>query len=548
MRARLAVTGLLTLSTLLAVSACGGDDDEAESANTASTVVSGDESTDDSAVPVSAAADDGECTADRAGGSVTVGVYSETPSLDPIKIFGAGVAGGIETSALFDRLMVWDPETGEFMPHVARSLQPNRDFTEWTLTLRPNIEFGNGDPLTADAVKFSIERTQTTDNVSPSQISAETIRSVDVVDELTVRFRLTQAWAGFPALLADEAGMVVNPAVVKSMTPEDFGVAPVGAGVGPYEPERFQPGEEIVLKAKDDYWGGPVCIDELRFVWIPGGQGTWDAFRNDELDVAIVRDPRIVEEATSSGTNIIGYVQNLGDMLVFNNAEGHPTSDVRVRQAIAHAIDVEAVDQRVTDGNGSPTSAIIGEASRHYTGAEGPAYDPDEARRLLSKSKADGYDGSLEVVCDNTRTDAALAIEAQLRAVGFDVELSANLDVADHIQRIRVDKAFDVTCYGWNVNDTSPWLRLVPKIGPDNTGEASYDSDAMTAALDELRLAATSQDEQRALASVQDVWNREVPGMGLATIDESVVWSDSVKGLTFTAKTVVLFGDAYIED
>ncbi|HEY8526688.1 MAG TPA: ABC transporter substrate-binding protein [Acidimicrobiales bacterium] len=491
---------------------------------------------------------EGGCTEERVGGSLTMGTFTEAKGLDPIVQFGSGVAGGIETAAIFDRLMEWDPETGEVRPRVAESLEPNDDFTEWTLTLRPDITFGNGDPLTAEAVKFSIERTQSEQNQTQSREAAAIIESVEVVDDLTARFTLTEAWPGFPALLADEPGMVVNPAVVESMSPEEFNRNPRGAGVGPYEPVRFQPGEEIVLEARDDYWGGPVCIQELRFVWIAGGEATLDAFERGELQMAFLRDPLVVQRALDSGVQHFQSLQNLSEVLWFNTEAPHPTEDVRIRRAIAAAIDVEALDQRINEGTGAPTSAVIGEDSLLYAGAEGPAHDPEEAERLLDEVRDEtGYDGSLTFLCDTNREEQAVAVEAQLESVGFDVDLNSALQVSDLIQRTRVNRDFDIACGGASVNDASPWLRLAPKIGSGNQAEPAYESEDMDAALDDLRLAETLEEQQEALVEVQEIWNRDVPSMNLATVVETIVWDESVHGLTFTSKTVVFFDQAWIE-
>ena len=83
---------------------------------------------------------------------------------------------------------------------------------------------------------------------------------MEVVDPLTVKFTLTAPYPDFPHVLATDVGMITNPRVVAAKGPDGFANDPTGGGVGPYEFEKYAPGEEIVLKAKSDYWGGPVCI------------------------------------------------------------------------------------------------------------------------------------------------------------------------------------------------------------------------------------------------------------------------------------------------
>jgi peptide/nickel transport system substrate-binding protein len=502
--------------------------------------------------PANGASDGEVCTADRVGGEVTMGMYTESKGLDPIVQFGSGVAGGTETAAIFDRLMTWNPVSGAFTPRLAKSLEPDATFTVWTLGLRPEAKFGNGDPVDAAAVKFSIERTMSDANKTQSKAAAATaIKSVEVVDPLTVKLTLSYEWPAFPGLLADETGMIVNPKVVQSMTPEAFNKMPAGAGAGAYEPVSFVPGEDIVLEAKDDWWGGPVCVQKLRFIWIQGGQGTYDAFNNDELNVALLREPRIIQEAKDDGVNMFESFQNLGDVLYLNNDAGHITADVRIRQAISRAIDVAAVDMRVNEGTGIPTSGMVGEGSLFYDPAVvGPTYDLAAAKALVEEVKSEtGWDGSIDLLCDNipTRVEQALAVEAMLNAAGFKTNTNSTLNVTDLIQVTRVDRTFDIACGGLSVNDAAPWLRLNPKIGAGNVGESRYESAEMNALVDELRLAETVDEQKAVLADMQVVWNRDVPLQNLFTVVEAIIWSDQVHALEFTAKTVVFFDKAFIE-
>lgn len=529
----------LLLATGPILAACGGSDGS-EGASSPDGVAGGDEGSDGDV-----------CTADRVGGAVTMGMFSEAVGLDPIVQFGSGVAGGIETAAIYDRLMRWEPETGAFTPRLAESLEANADSTVWTLKLRPEAVFGNGDPVTADAVKFSIERTQSDANRTQSRGAAAVIDEVVVIDPLTAEFRLTEEWAGFPALLADEPGMVVNPAVVQSMSPEEFNANPLGAGAGAYEPARFAPGDEIVLRAKQDWWGGPVCIEELRFIWIPGARATYDAFQVGELEVALFKDPIIAAEADSAEVASFDTLQNLGDVLQLNNHAPRITSDVRIRQAIAHAVDPEAVNQRAFEGEAIATSALIGQGSLYYDPAiEGPEYNPDKARALVDEVKAEtGWDGSIGFICDNTpsRREQALSVDAQLRAVGFQPETDSNLNQSDLITRTRVQGDYEIACYGFNVNDASPWLRMVSKFGPGGaTTEVGYETDEMNAVFDELRMAESVEEIKAVLADMQEIWNRDVPVHNLLTAIETIIWSDDVHGLELTSKAVVFFDKAYL--
>lgn len=237
----------------------------------------------------------GVCTDDRVGGTLTMGTLAAPQGLDPAGQPGNEPTGGSEITALFDTLMNYDSATRTYKPLVAKYLEPDARNVVWTLTLRNDIRFGNGDPLTAQAVKASIERHQAADNTQTSRIDAATIHSIAVVGPKTVRFTLKAPDPSFSRILATDIGMITNPKVVAERG-ADFASNPAGAGVGPYELERYAPGDEIVLKARNDYWGGPVCIQTIRFVSIIGAQGTYDALQHGELNVAYLREPREIDK------------------------------------------------------------------------------------------------------------------------------------------------------------------------------------------------------------------------------------------------------------
>ena len=180
------------------------------------------------------------CTAERAGGTITAGDYAMLPSFAPGQgMFG--VRGAAQSAAVYDRLMVWNPETAEFEPKLAESLESNEDNTTWTLRLREGVTFSNGDPLTAEDVSFTIGLHQDPSTRSNAMTDAMQIEQVRVVGPRAVEFTLAEPWAGFPVLLAGVAGEVIPKKAYEASTPEQWSRSPIGAGaftVANYVPTR----------------------------------------------------------------------------------------------------------------------------------------------------------------------------------------------------------------------------------------------------------------------------------------------------------------------
>lgn len=566
---------LLSCVLLLALvaSACGSDDDEAgdngDSAAPEPAEEPADEPAepadepaepaDEPAEPADEPADDepadddemaAECTADLAGGSLTMGTFSQPPGLDPTVANGAASTGGNEILAFYDALLRFDAETGEFSPHVAESVVPSEDFGTWTVTLRPGITFGNGDPLDAAAVKASFERFGGETVRVPVRSLTALAAEVNVIDDLTVEFVLSQPWANFQSILSAGPGMIVNVAVVEERG-EDFALNPAGAGVGPFEFEDFVVGERITLVAKDDYWGGPVCIEELTFVPTATATAAYESFIQDEFDVTFLRDPNTLARAADDGFTGLSEFQNVSDSLVINQGvrDSDPiTADVRLRRAMHHAVDLDQVNQRAFDGVATMTTAIFSERSRFYQGVEPLPYDPDEARALVQAVKDEtGWDGTLGLICETDREELAIALKAQFDAVGFNIELDIVPTIGDLIQKVIVDADFEVSCFGANILDSEPWPGLSNFVSgrPSNYGgHSNPDYDAL---IDQYRLTPDFEGQVEVLGEIQRAWNDSAPMLALTHTPQTTLVHDNVHGVSLTTNALLFFDNAYLD-
>lgn len=528
----LGIAGALALT----VTACGSDSSSSGSG--------GDDAKSTTTVAM------GECP-DGASGTVRMGTASQPTGIDPIMTTGAGTTGGNELTAFYDTLMQYNNEDGSYEPQVAESLEPNDTFDEWTLTLRDGVTFGNGDPLDADAVIASIERYQSEDNKTPYRSLALYIDSMEAVDASTVTFKLVRPWASFPFLLANGGGMIVNVAVADAAG-EKFGTDPTGAGVGPFEFASFASGEDITLKAKDDYWAGDLCIDELVFQSLPEDKTRWDAFRNDELDVAFFRTPKLIAEANDAGYGSLQSLNSASNTLLLNAGAGEPTitDDARVRQAVGYAIDVDALDQRLNEGTGLPSKAVVADASIYGGDLEPLPYDVDKAKTLIDEVKGEGsWDGSVELTCDRNREEMALALQAQLNAAGFDAKLDLQPDLNGLIDKVIVRQDFEMSCWGLNILDSGIWPTINNSLY--STSVSNYgglNDEAMDAALDDLSQASTKEEIKSALVPVQEAWNESMPSVPLEAINDGTFYQEDIVGLRPNNNGVTYFDRVRIEN
>jgi peptide/nickel transport system substrate-binding protein len=463
---------------------------------------------------------------------------------------GSGTTGAIELAQVYDQLIRWDPDTREFVPQLAQSLEPNSDFTEWTLKLRPNIDFGNGDPLDAAAVKASIARHMDVANRSTMLIdllsSMKDAESMTVVDPLTLKFTLLAPWGTFPFMLSDMAGMVTNTKVIDAMGKDAFGKMPTGAGVGPYEVVKYDPGVEIDLKAKDDYWGGPVCIKDVKIIDIPEETATLDALNNGEIDMLFSRNPETIADIKDSDNESYFETNEIGTFLMINSGDPtKPTADVNLRKAMALAIDPELMNERTASGEGLPTDRIIYPESPISPDVDGPGYDPDEARKLVAAAKAKGFDGKIQVLCSSLDPDPGIAVEAQLEAVGFDVDLQQKPPQETTVS-IYIEQNYQIACSGTSMQDASPIVSLNRWWGPANRYTGFRDAEFATD-LAAVRAASNDDEMKEALGTLQERWNETIPSVVYGAAEQGVAWNERVHGLLFNHDAVFTLAKAWVD-
>ncbi|HEX7096150.1 MAG TPA: ABC transporter substrate-binding protein [Acidimicrobiales bacterium] len=500
-----------------------------------------------------------------------IGNFTHGPGLDPAKASGGSNNGAFELAAMYDLLIHYNPETAEFEPGTAESLEPNDDYSEWTLRLRPGIRFTDGTPYDANAVKFSIERLINEGASTPRVIVNTFIGEVRVVDDLTVVFRSKIPWNGFPSILSGIAGLVYSPTAF-AKAGADFNVNPGDAGAGPFKLAAYRPGESVELERNPEYWGGEVHLDRLKFISLPGADLNLEAILADTLHVAIARDPEVVARARDEGLTMIDLSGPASNIILMNAGvdvtcnQGQPanlcagradgervptqtaTRDVRVRQAVAHAVDPEVVNERVWGGQALAGSAPFANF-RWDPGVPGPNHDPDEARRLVEAAKADGWDGTIRLIAGNDPQGSAWmqAIEPQLRGVGMNVQVDTTLTTQQVIAQVLVNRDYDLALWSHGIPD-DPYGAYTQLIGAFDSRQKryGYGTPEMDAAIDSLRVAETDIERVEAFRRIGELWVRDMPAAVIGVVPTAYMLNPDVHGVRRTGSAILVFDKAWI--
>ncbi len=355
---------------------------------------------------------------------VTFAYTTTFPDIDPSTSFSNDSA---VTSNVYEPLVWYNPPgSAEVLsPGLATSWEASPDSLTWTFHLRQGVKFHDGTPFNADAVKFSIERTQRLNGGAAWIWGA--VNEIEIQDEYTVVFHLDYAVPLDLVASSGYAAWMISPSVGDKGA--DWFNAGNDAGTGPYRIERYEPGQRVILARFDDYWGG------------------WKEGQFDKAVLEVVEDPTVRQQKIESGEAdwtyeiptenlktlderpgvkvvIIPAFQNLVGL--FNNQKP-PLDNPKVRQALSYAFPYETFLNTVMEGlavqaRGPVPTGMFGHdpALFQYT------YDPDKARSLLAE--AGHADGGFELTFtyatgDTVEEQAGELWKAELAKLGITLNL-----------------------------------------------------------------------------------------------------------------------------
>ena len=497
-----ALASLGLVGVLLGTAACGGDD-------------GGGSGSGEEGVQADEFSEQGDPVE---GGEITVGLEAETNSWLP----GEGSFSNSGTTvayAIYDPLIKRTAE-GDFQPYLAESMEPNEDLTTWTLKLRPNVQFHDGTPLNAQALK-TIWDTYLVAPGSNLTANLAEVQSLDVVDDLTVTYTLKAPNAAFPDLLTDPAGWPFSPTAAAAAGP-DAGSSPVGTG--PFRFVSWQRDSQLVVEKNEDYWReGLPYLDGITFRPIPDEDTRVSSLQSGDIDaMQSLRQSTVARARENDGVDNYEFLGNNSGGSNFNTSRP-PFDDVRVRRALALALDQEALIE-VLGGTGltPPSTQFFGPEDAFYSeeAAEAwPTNRPDEAHELYdeyindparSDGKAVGEPVSFTYTCppDPSLNELSQLYQSFWNGLGMDVQLEQVEQAAYTQQAIARDYDAGCTRHG-AARDPYYVFQRAFTPGPINVTE--FSDPRIDEALATMRGSADVEERKAAAEQISLVLAEEVP-------------------------------------
>jgi peptide/nickel transport system substrate-binding protein len=370
------------MSLTLVAAACGGNDEgtgtptpEGETGGTDKTVV--DEPTDSTPADGTEVPDapgvtienapEVEETGPVAGGTLRYGIEADVDGLNPTNS-ALSAPGLMMGNAVYDTLTAATVD-GTFVPYLAESVEPNEDFTQWTVKVRADVLFHDGTPLNADAIvkNFETARADPLVGLAVKPFYPET-GATTVIDDLTVQFNLLEGWRYFPGALASQLGMVASPTWIDAAIADPtLNQKPVGTG-----PFKFDTRSEDSITRfvrNDDWWNGEVYLDAVEFAPVTDSASRNELFFGDEFQALHSTDPASVDELRADDSVQSVFDESGEESFAMINSAVPPFDDIRAREAVSLAAAI--TDYRDLIGLGITTPA-----NGPFT-PDSPFYNPD---------------------------------------------------------------------------------------------------------------------------------------------------------------------------
>lgn len=364
----------------------------------------------------------GDAGADQRSRTLIIAENEPPASFDPIQADNSTVDEVV--TPLYDTLVDFTPD-GQLTGELATKWEVSSDATSISVELRDDVTFHDGAKLTAEDVRFTLDRIKKLNTGVAAELQA--YESTEVADDTHLTIRLSRPYA--PFINALSRVYVLNSKLVQSNAGSDDGkswLANHDAGSGPYKLVSYQANQEAVFERYADYWGGfDKQAQKVVFRYLPEAATQRDALRQGDIDIAMDIDPVDWQTFEGNPEFVVDKADTLVQLYGFFKMKGGPTANPKLREAVSHAYDYASHVKDILYGAGKPAQGPLPTAMPcHDATVVQPEYSLEKARQALAESGLSNVKLTmtyLPVINEHKR--AGTLLQSALREIGIELEL-----------------------------------------------------------------------------------------------------------------------------
>lgn len=528
----LSLIGLLT-AVLLILSACGSGSDESGGDGGGET--------------------DGE---GPQGGIATYGAHNDIMLFwDPSDSYSNEI---IAMNNMYETLLRYNPETEDFTNVLAEDYEVSDDGLTWTFTLREGVKFHTGNEMTAESAKLSIERTM--ERGKGAAFIWDAVEEINTPDTYTLEFVLSYPAALDTVVASGYAAFIFDAEYAEDNGGEDWFNEGNSAGTGPYMPEKWERGDQLITTAFEDYWGGWEAenFQKVVFKHIPEANTRMQMVKGDELDFVELLPTEIIQSLEDEPSVEVVETESFQQLTALFNTEKEPLNDPKVRQALAYAIPYDEIINDImrntaTQSVGNLPFGLWGhdDSIHQYT------YDIDKAQELLDEASVDGGELTLTYASgDENERQIAELLKIEFGKLGFDVQLEGMLWEAqwDLARSTNPDDRQDILFMYWWPDYADPYSFMQNLYGSEDeiVFNLTYYSNEDYDQLIEEAQETSGLDRDKSIElykEAQEILAEDVPGLSIYDMKYTRVISEDFEGYVDNPAypNVVFFYDTFRE-
>ena len=466
------------------------------------------------------------CKGDKSDASsqIVVGIPQDLEdSLDPHEAVAAGTKEILFN--VFEGLLKPD-ETGNLIPAVAKEYSVSEDGRVYSFVLRDGVKFHNGNSVTADDVKYSIEKSAGLTGAETLIPAFSNITSVEIRDRNIIDITLEKADIDFPAYIAN-----TNAAIIPKDN-KDPRTNPVGTG--PYMYVSRSPQENIILKKFDAYWGTPANIENVTLKIIPNADSIVMNLNGGAIDMF----PRVTATQASQlskNFNVLEGEMNLVQAVYLNHAV-KPFDNVDVCRALSYAVDVQNILDLTSDGKGFPVgSSMFPSFAKYYTDLSGTyPTDTDKAKELLaSAGYPDGFTFSITVPSNyQPHIEAAQVVAEQLKKIGVTADIKL-VEWNTWLSDVYSLRQYEATLIGVDASSLTATAMLDRFRSDADNNFTNYSNSEYDSIYEKLYTASTDEERIEIYKQLQKNLADNAANIYIQDMVEFIALSDKYEGYVF---------------
>lgn len=481
----------------------------------------------------------------RGGGKdhLVIAQNGEPASLDPHAVNNA--LSAVVINQIMERLVRQD-EDGNFHPWLAESWEPIDDVT-YQFNLRQDVYFHNGEPLRASDVVFSLRRAANSPTSAPilGMLNPDAIIEVD---DFTVHVATFEPFMPLIAHLAHTSGNILSQVAVETLG-DEFGNAPIGTNAFMFE--SWSRGDAIELVRFEDYYGEATPVNRITIRNVPEAANRLIELETGQVDIALDIAPSdITSVAQNSDLNLLRE-PNLRSHYIGFNVQVEPFNDVRVRQAINHAIDVDLIISSILEGVGIRINGPLGDGWGTHPNLPEYEFNVEVALSLLAEAGfPDGFTTSILTNQDNNDRAIAEAVQSKLSDIGITATIS-NVENASFLELV-ASGYNGIFVTGWTNVTRDPDYGLTPLFHTINQGTGGnrtfYSNPEVDALLDAARSERDLDARRQLYYDVQEIIVADAPWVFLKNGEIVIATRNNVRGFRANPSGHHRFSAVYFEE